>query len=196
LTQLKVLEINRWSPFEANTDYDSLKAALPRLTQLTGLRLYDMGSSLRDFQPLADLSSLQWLYLNNSARHLWNMPVPLGPWQRSLRHLITPFDVVQCSLPFLQGAERLQRITFTRLPSFLWFGTEKQRGAFWTWAAEHPSLECLGFPTHEDYDDYDAHEPLEGELLEAVLDLKQRRPGLRIKTEFSIIDVYNELLDQ
>ena len=183
LTGLQVLDIN--CPKEAAVA--SLAAALPRLTQLTGLRLEGLPAAATASASIAALTRLHWIYL-------WPMTalrreaavaedaLPLGPWQRSLRHLMTTFLLAQRNLRFLSGAEQLQRLSFLQPPAPP-AGAEAQWHAFWRWAEKHPPLQSIGF---------EAEEAVDTPLVEAMLQLQARRPALLIDTRLEVHSLCRE----
>ena len=183
---LQVLDISH--PYgEAAAVAASLHAALQQLTQLTGLRLFGLPAAAVAPPSLAALSRLQWLYLEE-----WDEPqeqparpeLPLGPWQCSLRHLATTFAVAQRSLPFLTGAQRLQRISFLEPPEPQ-PEAEEQWHAFWRWATQHAPLQRVGFGESE---------VVQSALMEATLELKERRPELLLDTRVSRFSVCDDML--
>ncbi|EFN54715.1 hypothetical protein CHLNCDRAFT_135388 [Chlorella variabilis] len=149
MTGLEVLEIDcRMEPAGAFTA--SLDSALAQLTQLTGLCLDWMPAASAALPSLAALSQLNWLYLRpmaaiqapptaEEAELLRSATLPIGPWQRSLQQLVTTFPLVRHSLPFLGGAEQLQRITFMQPPA-------SQRGGEAEWCASTPAFAIVRWP--------------------------------------------------
>lgn len=190
MTGLEVLEIDcRMEPAGAFTA--SLDSALAQLTQLTGLCLDWMPAASAALPSLAALSQLNWLYLRpmaaiqapptaEEAELLRSATLPIGPWQRSLQQLVTTFPLVRHSLPFLGGAEQLQRITFMQPPASQ-RGGEAEWCAFWQWAEHHAPLQHVAIATAGDPSAVDAAS-VDAALMQATLQLKDRRPGLRVTT--------------
>jgi hypothetical protein len=194
--RLRVLEI--LDPYGESADMAAtLDSALRQLTQLTGLSLKGLPPELAAPPSLAALSSLQWLQSKPRIRAGKRLTaplnpapetvLPLGPWQRSLRHLATSFWLAQHSLPFLRGAERLQRLSILEptakepgmLEHLLW-------NAVWDWAARHASLqhiECVG-------------EIEERKVSEALQQLQNRRPALHIGPGLTYSTLLKELYDE
>jgi len=158
----------------------SISSTLQALPQLRGLWLEWFEYPACELpQAAAALSRLEWLYwdlINGRA------PLPQGPWQRSLRHVITSFDVAAASEPFLSGAQQLERLSLTRPP-------EKPPvhdstsvchwPAFWSWAEGHRQLRCLQFAPEPDFADMPG--TVQPEAVNAVASLAVRRPGLHVE---------------
>lgn len=86
-------------------------------------------------------------------------------------------QVAQHSLPALTAAPQLEYLCITSIPKPpATLAAEALWQRWWDWAASHPPLRCLGLDMGPD----DA-EQLSMALLDALLALARRRPGLRIR---------------
>lgn len=125
--------------------------------------------------------------------------LPAGPWLDNLRWFGAPWALLEAGIGTLAAARHLEYLSSVTMPSFIAFnvgGPRAQRwAAFWDFAAEHPPLRCLGIDTAfhgvlnddtddtDDTDDSDAEEVAQPSLalLDALLRLKHRRPGLQLR---------------
>jgi len=130
-------------------------------------------------QGLAALSRLEWLYWDSISG---TAALPQGPWQRSLQLLITSYETAAASLPFLSGAERLERLSLTTPPGKAGWqhgGTRAhQWPAFWGWAERHRPLRCLQLFPEPEY--AEAPGTVQPEVVNAVASLAAKRPNLHV----------------
>ena len=172
LTGLQVLQFC-CPPYQSDTSAQSctLAASLQQLTQLMGLWLAEMPAEI-GWSSFAALNRLQWLYVDvwGSMEDDFDSELPGGPWQRSLRHLVTNSPLL-CP-QFLSGAEQLQRLDFTDSDGLYdGFEDDPDWDAFLCWAAQHETLRHIGYAGRKGED-----------MRKAVKRLKAQRPGLCIKS--------------
>jgi len=180
-TGLQELEVFHPQQAEADAWRGSLSSALQALPQLRGLWLewndYPGGTSP---QAAAGLSRLEWLYWEPNGG---GAALPPGPWQRSLRMLVTNYETAAASLPFLSGAQQLERLSLVNPPYKAGWTPDsakaRQWPAFWSWAAKHGPLRCLEFTPEPNY--AEAPGTVQPEAVNAVASLAATRPGLHIE---------------
>ncbi|KAL4444351.1 hypothetical protein ABPG75_012088 [Micractinium tetrahymenae] len=136
---------------------------------------------------ISRLTRLQRLCLIPSCnQELSNGALPGGPWLSHIAWLGLPWECLEAAAAGpLRAAPRLRFLCSYGLPAFGKDLPAEQADAlgvapsyydrfhaFWAWAAAHPPLQVLGFEQR-----YDGEAP-SIELLDAMLELKHRRPGL------------------
>lgn len=170
LSQLTALEhitiynpILEVSPEEA--EVDSLRAALPRLTNLTSLFFSPLPGMDSPPAELAGLSLASFAWWGDCPE---GYRVPIGAWLANLRGLRLPARVLAISMQQLKAAQQLAWLTVSHADA-----CPDGTIAIIRWAVHFPSLQRLTINGTS----------LPCSVCDALLDAQRHRPGLLFKVK-------------
>ncbi|KAL4420508.1 hypothetical protein ABPG75_010164 [Micractinium tetrahymenae] len=138
--------------------------------------------------------SLSWLCFGTAGWRDSFQPLPPGPWQRTLCHVILDPGAAKANVGFLEGLSSLERLSLLRPPTRAAGrgpagdpgGRDPGWEAFWRWTARHGPLRRLEISILDMEEDPEEKSGevaagLTPEVEEAVEQLAAERPGLQIE---------------